>query len=99
MFLVVLSGCPKPGGGGGGPTKPRRCDVDLKAVIGHGGVIVTFVEGENLQGILSWFDPAAEVLRVNDEVKVLENFLAPTDFTLGDTPVGARAGSVFLSAS
>ncbi len=34
-------------------------------------------------------------LRVNDEVKVLENFLAPTDFTLGDTPV--RKGTWLLA--
>jgi DNA adenine methylase len=34
-------------------------------------------------------------LRVNDEVKVLENFLAPTDFTLGEMTV--RKGTWLLA--
>lgn len=39
------------------PTKP----VKANAAIGYGGVVGSFVEGENLQGLLSWFDPAANV--------------------------------------
>ena len=38
-------------------TKP----VKANAAIGYGGVVGLFLEGENLQGLLSWFDPAAEV--------------------------------------
>ena len=34
-------------------------------------------------------------LRVNDQVKVLESFLAPTDFTLGETSV--RKGTWLLA--
>ncbi len=33
--------------------------VKANAVIGYGGVVGSFIEGENLQGLLSWFDPAA----------------------------------------
>lgn len=35
--------------------------VKANAVIGYGGVVGTFIEGESMQGLLSWFDPAAAV--------------------------------------
>jgi hypothetical protein len=39
------------------PTKPAKNN----AVIGYGGVVGTFLEGEGLQGILAWFDKEAAV--------------------------------------
>lgn len=39
------------------PTKP----VKANAVIGYGGVVGSFVEAENLDGLLKWFDPQANV--------------------------------------
>ncbi|MCU0697105.1 MAG: CehA/McbA family metallohydrolase [Myxococcaceae bacterium] len=35
--------------------------VKANAVIGYGGVVGSFVEGENLNGLLAWFDPQALV--------------------------------------
>jgi hypothetical protein len=35
--------------------------VKANAVIGYGGVVGSFVEGENLDGLLKWFDPQALV--------------------------------------
>ena len=39
---------------------PRQ-PVKANAVIGYGGVVGSFVEGENLDGLLKWFDPQAAV--------------------------------------
>lgn len=75
-LFVVLAGCPKPGGGGGGPTNPRRCEVDLKAT----GLFVQdgagasakridstaqLIGGENAEG------RTGDVLLQNDKVRVI----------------------------
>ncbi len=76
VFLVVVAGCPKPGGGGGGPTNPRRCDVDLKAtgLVVQGGTgasakridsTAQLIGGENAQGRIG------DVLLQNDKVRVI----------------------------
>ncbi|MDX2012391.1 MAG: CehA/McbA family metallohydrolase [Myxococcaceae bacterium] len=41
--------------------RDSRQPVKANAVIGYGGVVGSFVEGENLDGLLKWFDPQAIV--------------------------------------
>ncbi len=69
------------------PTKP----VNANAVLGYGGVLGTFVEGESLDGLLSWTNADARSRPGTFSIRGKESRLYLRDFAIGPDLAGVDA--------